>query len=261
LSDVSDLVGPQIQTDEIAEGAKQRLIEAIETMSEEFALFDSDRRLVLFNENYRSLILPRLADFIRVGMTFEDIVRETLNRNVWEASGVDTVTLLQQAISRHEDVPSLHEIQYPDGRCIQQSKRRTSDGGIVSVYSDITGLKRREAKIFETQDRHRRLLETLPDGVIIHSGGKFAYLNPAAIHLLGTKSHTDLIGRNSDDLIPRSPIRQISSRNALRRSINQSAAIYAITTRRSAIRSSLLIRAGNDLPGCRTDRPITGNGL
>lgn len=171
-------------------------------MSEGFALFDVDRRLVMFNENYRSQIWPRLADFIKVGVAFEEIVRETLKRNVWEASGVDTETLLQQAIARHEDVPSLHEIQYPDGRCIQQSKRRTSDGGIVSVYSDITELKRREAEIIETQDRHRRLLETLPDGVVIHSGGKFAYLNPAAIQLLGGKTHTDLIGRNSDDFVP-----------------------------------------------------------
>ena len=212
LSDVSDLVGPQIQTDEMAEGAKQRLIEAIETMSEGFALFDSDRRLVLFNENYRSLIWPRLADFIKLGVTFEDIVRETLKRNVWEASGVDTETLLQQAISRPEDVPSLHEIQYPDGRCIQQSKRRTSDGGIVSVYSDITALKRREEEIYETQDRHRRLLETLPDGVIILSGGKFAYLNPAAIHLLGARSHTDLIGRNAADFVPPEEQPQVLSR-------------------------------------------------
>jgi PAS domain S-box-containing protein len=212
LSNVSDLVGPQIQTDEIAESAQQRLQEAIETMSEGFALFDSDRRLVLFNDNYRSLIWPRLTDFIRVGLTFEDIVRETLNRNVWEASGVDTETLLQQAIARHEDVPSLHEIQYPDGRCIQQSKRRTSDGGIVSVYSDITALKRREAEIFETQDRHRRLLETLPDGVVIHSGGKFAYLNPAAIELLGAKTHTDLIGRNTDDFVPPEELAHVLSR-------------------------------------------------
>ena len=98
-------------------------------------------------------------------MSFEDIVRETLNLNVWDASNIDTDTLLQQAIARHEDVPSLHEIQNPDGRCIQQSKRRTADGGIVAVYLDITDLKRREAEISETQDRHRRLLETLPDGV------------------------------------------------------------------------------------------------
>lgn len=200
ISDISDLVGPV--PERMTGFAQQRLQEAIETMSEGFALFDADRRLIMFNENYRSQIWPRLADFIKVGVAFEEIVRETLNRNVWEASGVDTDTLLQQAIARHEDVPSLHEIQYPDGRCIQQSKRRTSDGGIVSVYSDITALKRREAEISETQDRHRRLLETLPDGVVIHSGGKFAYLNPAAIQLLGGRTHTDLIGRNSDDFVP-----------------------------------------------------------
>ena len=166
VSDISDLASPAPERTNGA--AQQRLQEAIETMSEGFALFDADRRLVMFNENYRSQIWPRLADFIKIGVYFEDIVRETLNRNVWEASGVDTETLLQQAIARHEDVPSLHEIQYPDGRCIQQSKRRTSDGGIVSVYSDITELKRREAEISETRDRHRRLLETLPDGVVIH---------------------------------------------------------------------------------------------
>lgn len=223
LSDIGDLLNPPNNEIYVGDGAQQRLQEAIETMSEGFALFDADRRLVLFNENYRSRIWPRLADFIKTGVAFEDIVRETLNRNVWEASGVDTETLLQQAIARHEDVPSLHEIQYPDGRCIQQSKRRTSDGGIVSVYSDITELKRREAEIFETQDRHRRLLETLPDGVVIHSGGKFAYLNPAAIQLLGGKTHTDLIGRNADDFVP--PEDQAHALARLDRVLNEQATL------------------------------------
>ena len=219
VSDISDILSPLVQPSQVAERAQQRLQEAIETMSEGFALFDSDRRLVLFNENYRRKIWPRLADFIKVGLTFDEIVREALNRYVWEASGVDTETLLKQAISRHEDVPSVHEIQYPDGRCIQQNKRRTSDGGIVSVYLDITELKRREAEISETQDRHRRLLETLPDGVVIHSGGKFAYLNPAAIQLLGGKTYTDLIGRNSDDFVP--PEDRAASLARLERVLNE----------------------------------------
>ena len=200
IADISALAHPETERDSGV--AQRRLQEAIESISEGFALFDADRRLVMFNENYRSQIWPRLAGFIRVGMSFEDIVRETLNLNVWDASNIDTDTLLQQAIARHEDVPSLHEIQNPDGRCIQQSKRRTADGGIVAVYLDITDPKRREAEISETQDRHRRLLETLPDGVVIHSGGKFAYLNPAAIHLLGGRTHTDLIGRNAEDFVP-----------------------------------------------------------
>ncbi|MGB0631644.1 MAG: PAS domain S-box protein [Alphaproteobacteria bacterium] len=178
------------------------LEEAIETMSEGFALFDADRRLVMFNENYKTMIWPRLADFIRVGVKFDDIVTETLNRKVWQSTQTEIDELMEQAISRHEDVPSVHQIHYPDGRCIQQSKRRTADGGVVAVYSDITDVIRREAEISETQDRHRILLETLPDGVAIHSGGKFAYVNPALVEMFGGKKHTDLIGRNSSDFVP-----------------------------------------------------------
>ncbi len=137
-------------------------------------MYAADGTLLAFNENYRTKIWPALADFIKVGLKFEDIVRETIARDVWGATNVDVETLVVEALARHREVPSLHEIECPDGRCIQQRKRATSDGGVVAIYADITDLRRREADIAEAQERHRRLLETLPDGVAIHSGGKFA---------------------------------------------------------------------------------------
>jgi PAS domain S-box-containing protein len=70
VSDIRDILSPEVQPSQVAERAQQRLQEAIETISEGFALFDADRRLVLFNENYRRQIWPRLADFIRVGVKF-----------------------------------------------------------------------------------------------------------------------------------------------------------------------------------------------
>ena len=202
LSRLGDDTGRVATSRPTGEDVPVHLEEAIETMSEGFALFDADRRLVMFNENYRTMIWPRLADFIRVGVKFDDIVTETLNRKVWQSTQTEIDNLMQQAISRHEDVPSVHQIHYPDGRCIQQSKRRTADGGVVAVYCDITDVIRQEAEISETQDRHRILLETLPDGVAIHSGGKFAYVNPALVEMFGGKNHTDLIGRNSSDFVP-----------------------------------------------------------
>ena len=178
----------------------RRLVEAIESISQGFAVFAPDGTLSAFNDNYRLKIWSLLADFIRVGLKFEEIVRETIRRNVWQSVGLDVEAFVRAALARHENVPSVHEIEYPDGRCIQQSKRRTSDGGIVAVYSEISDLRRREADIAEAQERHRRLLETLPDGVTILSGGKFAYVNPAAIRMFGARSHTDLVGRNAFDL-------------------------------------------------------------
>jgi PAS domain S-box-containing protein len=184
------------------EDALVRVREGLEAVSEGFAVYAADGTLLAFNENYRTKIWPALADFIKVGLKFEDIVRETIARDVWGATNVDVETLVVEALARHREVPSLHEIECPDGRCIQQRKRATSDGVVVAIYADITDLRRREADIAEAQERHRRLLETLPDGVAIHSGGKFAYVNPAAIEMFGGRSHTDLVGRSSLDLIP-----------------------------------------------------------
>lgn len=179
-----------------------RLVDAVGSISEGFAVFGPDGTLLSFNENYRRKTWPLLSDYIRVGLSIEDIIRETIHRNVWGPTGLNVEELVSEALARHAKVPSVHEINYPDGRCIRQSKRPTADGGIVAVYSDITDLRRREARIEEAQERHRRLLETLPDGVTILSGGKFAYVNPAAIRILGARTHTDLVGRAAVDLVP-----------------------------------------------------------
>lgn len=202
LTEIEDGVLPAGMSGTAADAGSPALAEAIESMPEGFALFGPDERLVLFNSKYRTEIWPQLKDFIREGVTFEQIVRETLRRDVWDTNAPDPDSFLREALARHRNVPSVHEMHYPDGRVIQQHKQRTSDGGVIAIYSDITARRRREADISETQDRHRRLLETLPDGVVIHSGGKFAYVNPALIEIYGGKSHTDLIGRNSVDFIP-----------------------------------------------------------
>ena len=197
LTDLSRLAS----ADREIEAEHRRLVEAIEAISEGFAIFAPDGTLSTFNENYRKRIWPLLHDYIRPGLRFEDIVRETIRRNVWQSAGIDVEGFVRAALARHENVPSVYEIEYPDGRCIQQSKRQTSDGGVVAIYSDITDLRRREADIAEAQERHRRLLETLPDGVAIHSGGRFAYVNPAAIQLFGARNHTDVVGRRSVDFV------------------------------------------------------------
>ena len=113
----------------------------------------------------------------------------------------DQKSIVRDVIDRHDNAPLDVEITFPDGRWVMQRKRRTADGGTVAVYSDITAIKKREAALAESEERHRRLLETLPDAVIIHSGGRVAYVNPAAELLYGAESHTQLVGRHSRDLV------------------------------------------------------------
>ena len=62
--------------------ARQRLVDAIESISEGFALYDAEDRLVLCNSRYREILYPGIADVIVPGTQFETIVRRAAERGL-----------------------------------------------------------------------------------------------------------------------------------------------------------------------------------
>lgn len=131
------------------ETARRRLSDAIESISEAFSLYDRDDRLVVANHKYGTLVHPEIADEIEPGMTFEQIVRRALDAGfIEEARGRET-DWLSSRITRHLNPGPPHIMQRVDGIWIMVSERKTAEGGIVAVYSDITELKERENELAE----------------------------------------------------------------------------------------------------------------
>ena len=131
------------------ETARRRLSDAIESISEAFSLYDRDDRLVVANHKYGTLVHPEIADQIEPGMTFEQIVRRALDAGfIEEARGRET-DWLSSRITRHLNPGPPHIMQRVDGIWIMVSERKTAEGGIVAVYSDITELKERENELAE----------------------------------------------------------------------------------------------------------------
>ena len=64
---------------EVAE-ARQRLVDAIESISEGFALYDAEDRLVLCNSRYREILYPRHSDRLSPGTHIRDIIRRAAER-------------------------------------------------------------------------------------------------------------------------------------------------------------------------------------
>jgi signal transduction histidine kinase len=129
--------------------ARQRLIDAIESISEGFALFDSEDRLVLSNTRFRQDLYPGLQDLMMPGTLFETIVRKAAARGIIKVSDQNTEGWIKARLEAHHNPgeAALH-LQAAD-RWIRISERRTREGGIVAVYTDITELKRREAELAE----------------------------------------------------------------------------------------------------------------
>lgn len=129
--------------------ARQRLIDAIESISEGFAFYDSEDRLLVCNNRYREILYPGLDDAVVSGTHFEAIIRAAAERGLIEdAIGREQEWLAERLEAHRNPTGTLLQQRGPD-RWIQISERRISGGGTVAVYSDITELKRREQDLSE----------------------------------------------------------------------------------------------------------------
>ncbi len=129
--------------------ADQRLADAIESTSEAFVLWDKNDRLVMCNAHFQEAY--GLPDNVLVPGTERSLVsaaaaRPIIERRIASADG--------SGYSR------TSEVQLADERWLQINERRTRDGGLVSVGTDITLLKRHQERLRESE---RRLMATIGD--------------------------------------------------------------------------------------------------
>ncbi|MCL6707556.1 ATP-binding protein [Pseudomonas sp. R2.Fl] len=129
--------------------ADQRLADAVECTSEAFVLWDKSDRLVMCNGHFQKVY--GLPDSVLLPGTERTAVLDAATRPVVERRIVDPD---QSGNSR------TTEVQLADGRWLQINERRTRDGGLVSVGTDITLLKRQQERL---RDQERRLMATIGD--------------------------------------------------------------------------------------------------
>ncbi|MCB9871587.1 MAG: EAL domain-containing protein [Planctomycetes bacterium] len=128
--------------------SSQRLADAIDAIHEGFVLWDADDRFVLCNARYREIYGP-LADGLRPGVPY----RELLQRFVADGNlhiSEDPETWITARASGHREARGNVELRFANGRVIGIAERRTADGGLVGIHTDVTEIRRAE------EDVHRR---------------------------------------------------------------------------------------------------------
>ncbi|MFA6484641.1 MAG: PAS domain S-box protein, partial [Bacteroidales bacterium] len=71
---------------------------------------------------------------------------------------------------------------------------------VAQTYSNDKR-RRSEEALRDSEERYRLLLETLPDSVIVHSGGRIVYANQASVKVIGAASREALIGLHVIQLV------------------------------------------------------------
>jgi PAS domain-containing protein len=78
-------------------------MEAIEAVPQGFVIYDADDRIAVFNAKYRDRF-TLAPDMIRVGVSFEELSRETLRRGLVKPAPADPEAWLQAHVAEFFDL-------------------------------------------------------------------------------------------------------------------------------------------------------------
>lgn len=194
VSSMFDLTERKLREAEMRE-AHETLEDAIESLSEGFALFDPFDRLVICNTRYREFH-SKCRDLLVPGVGWADFVQAAAERGEFELGDKSAEAWVQSMIARRRAGIRNLEIQHTDGCWYQISHQRTRRGGTAVIRTEITHLKTMERALRESEERFRGIAEAHPVPVIICTvdDGEVLYASPSATKLWGG-SGNGLVGR------------------------------------------------------------------
>ena len=160
--------------------------DAVNSLTEGFALFDRDLRLVMFNQPYRDMSYP-IGDILKPGVTREFLIRETARQGGYvQAAGCEEEWVsqwLKNTAAYSQDL----EMEKSDGTCHLVSTYPTKLGGLVVVSRNITEKKKAEAEKRDRDNLVRMVLETSPLSVTMvdFENDEIIYRSPTAREQFG----------------------------------------------------------------------------
>lgn len=182
---------------------KQRFVDAIESISEAFVLLDSKGRIILQNSNFANF-------WINSGLPITEGANLKNLKDLAKTRG-----LIRRASPGDAFASPVYQLS--DGRWFQLNEHRTSEGGWVMIYTDITAVKTAESARYERGMAQKSLLlqnliDNLSQGLVLISNQnkievwnrRFAQISALSPNLLQLTPNTDNMQKLTElDLAPK----------------------------------------------------------
>jgi adenylate cyclase len=132
------------------------LTDAIESITEGFALYDAEDHLVICNSHYREVLYPVVTSGLEPGSLFEDIVRSAAELGLIEDAAGRVEPWVAERLERHRNPGQPHLEQRSGNHWFQFSERKTQGNGTVAVYSDFTDIIQAKEELRIAKDEAMR---------------------------------------------------------------------------------------------------------
>ena len=181
--------------------SEQRLTDAIESISEGFSLYDAEDRLIVCNSAYAELH-PGLG-MSTPGTPFQTLVRNAAEQGLVEEAKGRVDEWVAERLAKRKQAGEPHVQRRADGRWVQVNERKTTEGGTVTVYTNITEIKRAEEEVREAKRKAELANELVSEqkrGLEILSTKLSKYLSPQVYSSIFTGQRSVEIASNRKKL-------------------------------------------------------------
>lgn len=161
-AELSQIAALQLRL-QVALGNHAQLVEAFDHLESGVVLYGADDRIVFCNRRFRE-IYNEVADLLVPGTPYAEIARSFYRRGLEHRTQMDEAAYVQLRVEKHLD-PDEGDYEWllGDDIWLLVSDRKTFDGGVIGFRLDITARKRAEAKLAESEQRLRSLLDMSSD--------------------------------------------------------------------------------------------------
>jgi PAS domain S-box-containing protein len=162
--------------------AQAQLSDALESIDIGFSIYDADDRLVLVNSAFSNMFEGK-KQFLVPGTKFEDVIRAGAEANNLE----DVEGYVAKRLEMRAGLEPERIIETRPGIWKFISESRSRDGGIVSVWTDVSQIKEQEQALRETESRFSIAFHSSPLLMSISrlSDGGFVEVNDKFMEMTG----------------------------------------------------------------------------
>jgi PAS domain S-box-containing protein len=147
---------------------QSRMLETtLASISQGFALYDENERLVFCNNVFRD-INNHNQDVIHPGTRFEDGLRSNLESSSYAYPGRTLDAQVAWRMERHRNPRGNIELRMNNGTWLLVTERKTDLGQTAHVVTDITDIKRSEEQRSVAQRRLIEAIESLPAAFVLY---------------------------------------------------------------------------------------------